>query len=173
MRSEVISERIVVSLDDILSFSSRMVYLAFAERDVDQKEIPTQVLLDIVRKGVDEILTRNMYWTKQFRSYESSDISNLLIDSIPRLPLSSAKYIGYEIYNRISTKLLEWLELPTWKVIHVSFEGTYCLFEIDEDYRIKQWEEEHGGEYPARLTSLGRNKDLAVRLGKVILDAKN
>lgn len=128
---------------------------------------------DMVYDMIDDYITQQLYWARPRRpSADSKDFQSWEYVGARRRPRNQhynvQAYRGINVYEkyrdllrnvrgrsdlveRISDKMadlvLDHVELPTWRIIHLTRHRSSVLIEVGEDYRVEEWMKEHGHEY--------------------------
>lgn len=134
---------------------------------------------DLVYDMIDDFITEQLYWARPLQRRPSADARDLLrherVDRrrnrrdefYPQQPYEGTNLrVKYkhllrnipnpgELLDRISDRMAEMvydhIDLPTWRIVHLTRHRNGVLVEIGEDYRVEQWMKEHGHEYGFRV----------------------
>lgn len=105
---------------------------------------------DLVYRMVDRYITEQLLWShvdnRNRRTYRS------YIRDYPELfdKVDNSGWLMDELSDRLASHILNFLDLPTWNVIHLTRGVNSVLVEVEGDFRILEWERDHGHEYGIR-----------------------
>lgn len=128
---------------------------------------------DLVYDMIDDYITQQLYWARpkrpsadsyDFQKYEHHGVNR----RVKRQHYTAQTFRGTNIYEkyrdllrnvknrsdlveRISDKMadlvLNHIELPTWRIIHLTRHRSSVLVEVGEDFRVEEWMKENGHKY--------------------------
>lgn len=127
---------------------------------------------DLVYDMIDDYITQQLYWARPKRpSADSYDFQSYEYHGVKRQRnqhYNVQVYRGTNIYEkyrellrnvrsrsdlveRVSDKManlvLDHLELPSWRIIHLTRHRSSVLIEVGEDFRVEEWMKENGHKY--------------------------
>lgn len=105
---------------------------------------------DLVYRMVDQYITEQLLWSNQDGDRRMS--YRRFIREYPQLfdQVDDPGRILDTLSDRLADHILAHIDLPTWSVLHLTKGANSVLVEVDGDYRIMEWEREHGHKYGIR-----------------------
>jgi len=160
---------------DISEFANEIYQRALMYEEKGSRQLQ-QDASDLVFKMVDDFITTQLLWARPKRaSSDSRDLlgyerygsrtkrirryhiqlsrCNDLVDEfhylLEKIPKVTELLAGMS--DKLSLFILDHMDLPTWRIVHVSRIRNSVCVEVGEDYRIDEWTREHGHEYGIRV----------------------
>jgi hypothetical protein len=135
---------------------------------------------DLVYDMIDDFITEQLYWARPLVRRPSADAKdwtrhervggrrrNRRDEYYPQQPFEGTNLrVKYkhllrniprpgelldEIADRMAEMVYDHMDLPTWRIVHLTRGRNGVLVEIGEDYRVEQWMKEHGHEFGVRF----------------------
>ena len=159
---------------DISEFANEIYQRALRYEEKGSRQLQNDAS-DLIYKMVDDFITTQLLWARPKRAsseardlmgYErygskrkrvqryqiqlsrTDDLINefhYLLEKIPKV-----NELLEEMSDKLSIFILDHLDLPTWRIIHVTRIRNSVCVEVGEDYRIEEWTRDHGHEYGIR-----------------------
>lgn len=160
---------------DISEFANQIYQRALMYEEKGSRRLQ-QDSSDLIYKMVDDFITTQLLWarpqratadTRDLMGYERYGARrrrveryhiqltrlNDLVDQFHHLleKIPKVNELLTEMSDKLSVFILDHLDLPTWRIIHVTRIRNSVCVEVGEDYRIDEWTREHGHEYGIRV----------------------
>lgn len=81
------------------------------------------------------------------QSYRGVNIFKEYQDLLRKIPPMTRRDMVEHISDKMAELVLDHMDLPTWRIVHLTRSRSQVLIEVQEDFRILEWEEEHGHEF--------------------------
>lgn len=160
---------------DISEFANQIYQRALMYEEKGSRQLQNDAS-DLIFKMVDDFITTQLLWARAKRA--SSDSRDLLgyerygskrrratryqiqlsrcddlVDEFHHLleKIPKRNELLTDMSDRLSVWILDHMDLPTWRIVHVTRIRNSVMVEIGEDYRIEEWTRDHGHEYGIRV----------------------
>jgi hypothetical protein len=80
-------------------------------------------------------------------AYRGKDIYKEFRDLLVKIPGRIKGDLVERVSDKIADMVLDHMDLPTWRIVHLTRSRNQVLIEVQEDFRIEEWEKEHGHEF--------------------------
>jgi len=80
-------------------------------------------------------------------AYRSRDFYKEYRDLMAKIPVRIKSEMVERVSDKMSDLVLDHMDLPTWRIVHLTRSRNQVLVEVEEDFRIAEWEKEHGHEF--------------------------
>lgn len=85
--------------------------------------------------------------TYNVNAYRGKDIYKEFRDLLSKIPGRIKSDLVERVSDKVADQVLDHLDLPSWRIVHLTRNRNQVLIEVGEDFRIEEWEKEHGHEF--------------------------
>lgn len=132
---------------------------------------------DLVFKMVDDYINAQLFWARarkpsadshDLRSYEFYGTRKRTADKFYRVTRNTIRDFAEEFHrllrkipnalellevisDKLTLYILDYMDLPTWRIVYIRRSNNSVFVEVGEDYRIDEWMKAHAHEYGFRV----------------------